>query len=293
MQTGGRKLFSAFAFTCDYLSHADHSFLVEFQLLHNAAAFHAERLSWRAVIYLNLVRSIRRLVVQISFGLLALYTWTNPLSYRILDAIAPETDVMDDHEDLMESGSLEPASIIISAKNRPASALSGTRVTRYDSYKRRLQPLEGLEERLIRTLSAPDEDEATHLDPSHWEPMSPGGTVGSPRWFPAPRPMNGRASMQDLNPKSSSSRKGKAKEKDKEPALHISTNWKRHFALGNNSSSPKYANTNEIAGWWEDPDDPVHVLNACAPAMQELWRDPAVRQRLKERRLRLEESSGL
>ena len=32
----------------------------EFQLMHAPAAFHADRIAWRAVIYLNLVRSIRR-----------------------------------------------------------------------------------------------------------------------------------------------------------------------------------------------------------------------------------------
>jgi hypothetical protein len=32
----------------------------EFQLLHTPAAFQAERMAWRIVIYLNLIRSIRR-----------------------------------------------------------------------------------------------------------------------------------------------------------------------------------------------------------------------------------------
>ncbi len=32
----------------------------EFQLLHSPATFHAERMAWRSVIYMNLVRSIRR-----------------------------------------------------------------------------------------------------------------------------------------------------------------------------------------------------------------------------------------
>lgn len=74
--------------------------------------------------------------------------------------------------------------------------------------------------------------------------------------------------------------------------LHTSTNWKKAFALGSKSKSPKSAHTGEIEGWWEDPEDPVHSLNACAPTMQGLWRDPQVRKRLQEKRLRLEESSG-
>ncbi|KAF9011208.1 guanine nucleotide binding protein, alpha subunit [Cyathus striatus] len=43
---------------------------------------------------------------------------------------------------------------------------------------------------------------------------------------------------------------------------------------------------------WKRAFDPVHTLNACAPVMLELWRDPEVRQRLQEKMLRLEESSG-
>lgn len=32
----------------------------EFQLMHAPASFHADRIAWRAVVYLNLVRSVRR-----------------------------------------------------------------------------------------------------------------------------------------------------------------------------------------------------------------------------------------
>ena len=81
--------------------------------------------------------------------------------------------------------------------------------------------------------------------------------------------------------------------KGREIAVHTSTNWKKAFTLGSKSKSPKSAHTGEIEGWWEDPDDPVHTLNACAPAMQDMWRDPQVKKRLHEKRLRLEESSGL
>ena len=80
--------------------------------------------------------------------------------------------------------------------------------------------------------------------------------------------------------------------KGNEIMVHTSTNWKKVFAFGR-SKSPKSPHSGEIEGWWEDPDDPVHVLNACGPAMSDLWRDKQVRARLEEKRLRLEESSGL
>lgn len=185
-------------------------------------------------------------------------------------------------------------------------------------YRQHLEPLVELEDRLITLLSSPDEDEATHLDPTipSWNGYSHGNdngtTIAAPQngktagWSngrPAPtiyipptkqtkmslaRPPNGNAtsSSQHSSPASS-------KTVSKDFSVHTSTNWKKAFALGGKSKSPKSAHSGEIEGWWEDPDDPVHILNACAPAMVELWRDPKVRARLREKRLRLEESSGL
>lgn len=69
-------------------------------------------------------------------------------------------------------------------------------------------------------------------------------------------------------------------------------NWRKRFALGK-IQGKKNEMGGEMQGWWEDPDDPVHVLNRCAPVIIEMWRDGKVKQRLGEKRLRLEESSGL
>lgn len=237
-----------------------------------------------------------------------------------MDAITPEVEPVDDHED--DVGSLETASIIISSSGRPASALSGTRVANCDLYKQHLEPLIGLEERLIHVLSSPDEDEATHLGPV------PVGWQPPPDWSANANPTpvayqkgnvytNGRPSpsvyipnqsySSPVSPSSAASTSysshhqipspngsvSTAKAKKQEMAVHHTTNWKKAFALGGKSKNPKSEHTGEIAGWWDDPEDPVHVVNACAPVMQELWRDPSVKRRLEERRLRLEESGGL
>lgn len=232
--------------------------------------------------------------------------------YRILDALSPESDSVDDHDDL---DSTETASVIISSNGRPPSAISGTKVPKYEAYRHRLEPLVELEERLTRLLSSPDEDEATHLGPSHpswesyanylhssengnpkgsasgWSNGRPAPTIFIPskqQSYPSPvSPVTRTASSgsQVSSPSSSS-----VKLKGKEVSVHTSTNWKKAFALGGRSKSPQGG---EIEGWWEDPEDPVHALNACASAMLELWRDPNVKQRLQEKRLRLEESSGL
>jgi len=220
---------------------------------------------------------------------------------------------VDDHED--EIGTLEMASIIISSNGRPTSAIAGTNVANYEIYKRRLEPLYALEERLIRLLSSPDEDEATHLGPipNGWQPPPAWGSPpGSNSYTNVHAHGRGRpnpyvhipsgsysshvspiSTSTSHSPQSSPSDRSVSKAKKNEVAVHHTTNWKKAFALGGKTKSPKSEHTGEIAGWWDDPNDPVHVLNACAPAMLDLWKDQDVQERLEEKKLRLEESSGL
>ncbi|KAF5377151.1 hypothetical protein D9757_008783 [Collybiopsis confluens] len=248
--------------------------LKQFQLLHSPATFHAERIAWRAVIYLNLVRSIR----------------------RILDALSPEADA-EDHDDY----SLETASVIISSNGRPPSAISGTRVPNYDLYRQRLAPLAELEAKLTRLLTAPDQDEPTHLPHSSERFYSLSGVAVAANGRPAPTitiPQSSSSNHSQSLPVSPTSypsptrANGSSNNNNKEISVHTHVNWRKAFQLGGKSKSPKSPNSGEIEGWWEDPDDPVHALHACAPAMLDLWRDPNVRQRLEEKRLRLEESAG-
>jgi hypothetical protein len=230
-----------------------------------------------------------------------------------MDAITPEVEPVDDHED--EVGILETASIIISSNGRPASAISGTKVVNYEIHKRRLEPLLGLEERLTRLLSSPDEDEATHLGPipKGWQPppewdsypssSSYLNMAGHANGRPTPyvhiphgshsSPVSPLSTSSSYSQQPPSPESGLSRSKKPEMAVHHTTNWKKAFALGGKTKNPKSEHSGEIAGWWDDPDDPVHVLNACAPAMLDLWKDQSVRERLYEKRVRLEESSGL
>ncbi|EPQ60031.1 G-alpha-domain-containing protein [Gloeophyllum trabeum ATCC 11539] len=149
------------------------------------------------------------------------------------------------------------ASLIISSNGNPRSYA----VPNYERYASRLAPLTRLEERLSRQLSSPDEDEPTHTDPAY---------------------ASASASSVSLAPTSPASMAS-------EVSVHTHSNWKKVFSFG---GRPKGGDTNELVGWWEDPDDPCHVLYACAPAMMELWRDKTVRWILDQKRIRLEESSG-
>ncbi|KAL5640494.1 hypothetical protein ACGC1H_007669 [Rhizoctonia solani] len=95
--------------------------LKQFQLMYSPNAFHAERASWRAVIYLNLARSIR----------------------RILDALDPASFLED-----MEPPTPDP--------ERPGTALSirtEEKLAHISELRLRLQPLMLLEDQLNRTLA--------------------------------------------------------------------------------------------------------------------------------------------
>ncbi|KAH8835140.1 guanine nucleotide binding protein, alpha subunit [Flagelloscypha sp. PMI_526] len=249
--------------------------LKQFQLLHSPAAFHQERIAWRAVIYLNLVRSIR----------------------RILEALTPEIDEPEE----VGAAPFMAASVIISAENRPPDAIVGTRVPNFETYRRRCEPLMELEERLSRLLSNPEDDEPSHLGPTppSWgDGASTSTHAVHPNGHEQLGRQNGRPtiiipqSATIPRPSSAASNRNPKEPKGKEVSVYNHHNWKKAFTLGGSAKSPKSAHTGEIEGWWEDPEDPVHVLHACAPTMLELWKDPTVRARLEEKRLRLEESSG-
>lgn len=216
---------------------------------------------------------------------------------RVLEALAPELDQLDEHDDL-DSGEAE-TDIIITSNGRPPSAILGTRVANYEDFRRRLAPLADLEERLTRLLAAPDEDEPTHLPDSHSSRDGSrnyhngdfaNGFTGRPSptiTIPTIPPYKSAFLARSVST-------GGHDLRGKEVAVR-SEDWKRTFQLrlGYKSKSPKTPKSGEIEGWWEDPDDPVHTLHPCAKAMADLWADPQVRQRLQEKRLRLEESSGL
>ncbi|KAL5511008.1 hypothetical protein ACEPAG_3727 [Sanghuangporus baumii] len=107
--------------------------LKQFQLLHTPSAFHQERIAWRAVIYLNLIRSVR----------------------RILDALVPPDYPSVYHPDAYTHDSDDIDSFL----HIDGPSTSSSRSPRFDRYVKRLQPLLILEQRLIHQLAFPDEED--------------------------------------------------------------------------------------------------------------------------------------
>ena len=221
----------------------------------------------------------------------------------ILEAITPEDNSTLEDEDFGDS--VETASIIITGSSDQPSS-SPPSQPNYEQYRRRLTPLMELEQRLIQVLSDPEDDgerEATHLPDNYGSyaaassssPSSSSSPHRPPRIMipPASASYPSAHSAGLTSPRSPTSPTTSIVSSTHELAIRTGLNWKKHFALGK-IQSPKSADSGgELMGWWEDPDDPVHTLNRCAPVMNELWRDPKVRATLHEKRIRLEESSGL
>jgi len=121
--------------------------LKQFQLLYAPSSFAIEAPSWRPIIYLNLVRSVRQILEIITIA---------------------ETEYEDERP-------LSPSAIGTPERGqRPALTLGVTdeELAAFNSIRASLSPLLDLEDRLISLLSDPEEDsrEATHLNPEAFHP---------------------------------------------------------------------------------------------------------------------------
>ncbi|GJJ09023.1 hypothetical protein Clacol_003244 [Clathrus columnatus] len=120
--------------------------LKQFQLAYTPNSFRQERLAWRPVVYLNLVRSVRRVLD----ALLPQELQPNPL-----DDDEPMTP---QHRDSISEGNRPPTAASITTNSAFATP-------KYTELKAQLQPLLDLEQDLVRRLSggSTEDDEAIQL----------------------------------------------------------------------------------------------------------------------------------
>ena len=351
---------------------------LEFQLLHSPQAFSAERFAWRTVIYLNLIRSIRRILEAL--------LPPQPADSPISGLVSPTAAISLSHSLSLDSSrtaayEVEGETYRRSAdrererdRDRDRERSGGVHTSKLEKYAKQLAPLLELEQKLMRQLSFPDEDDPNtnsngstspngygfSVQPRPWNstapplpimsPPTPGRAftnISPPGYNTAPLNFNGSLSSSplpgvsthpippisyastlthskslQLSNKSSSSHLALGISPSAslpttpttytsptsttlssplpELALPPTSTWKKSLSLStrllSTRAQPKNKDTGEISGWWEDPDDPVHVIYKLAHVewgMCALWRDPEVRDGLRRRRVRMEESSGL
>ncbi|KAI0336711.1 G-alpha-domain-containing protein [Cubamyces sp. BRFM 1775] len=200
----------------------------EFQRLYTPNAFREERVLWRAVIQLNIVRSI----------------------HTILDAL---NDI--------RRRDVYPSSTYTSDPDSDSESENHVSLPYHlEELRRRLYPLHHVESLLIAKLVPPNEHEATTLG------------VGGSNSVNGNVPYYGNA----YPPPSHSFH-------HQEVFVRPGAAWKLRT-----SGRPQSAGTTGQ----ETIDESQTVLHHCCPDMIALWQDPVVRQILRRRKIRLEESPG-
>ncbi|KAJ4465644.1 guanine nucleotide binding protein, alpha subunit [Lentinula edodes] len=253
----------------------------EFQRLYTPTAFREERILWRGVIQLNIVRSVRIILDALN----------RPLSPLASPSVSPKSQTRSLSKRHKPRTSLFGSS---SETSHPDEYLSGpgsngfsndlsdvetdsethkTRpcldLTEIQSLKLRLYPLHHIEALLIAKLVPPNEEEATRLT------APPEST--------------------NTYPPSHSAR---TSYKTQEIFVRPGPGWKGGLARARNPNSEDSGSTNagrpNSAGniGLETADEPQEVLNACRTDIMRLWADRGVKQLLHRRKIRLEEFPG-
>ena len=292
---------------------------VEFQRLYTPTAFREERILWRAVIQLNLVRSIR----------------------MILDAISTPIRSVSSHY---------PRSVASSSRRRPR------RLTIHDSDTRGRQPLPQLQHR--HGFPPNQHDPHTHAH-HHSDPGGPASASSSSRRLEDMPPIDGDALHEYIEPEpdydsdddspyishvlealkmrllpvrhiealliaklvppnedepvhmgmgasGQGTEIGSSWRRD-EVFVRSGTGWKGVLAkavrMHARTESGVSADTTEGNGHKRSsssgtsvpgmPDEPQEVLHACRQDIMSLWNDPTVREILRRKKIRLEELPGL
>lgn len=241
-------------------------------MLYAPNSFQVEAPAWRPIVYLNVVRSVRRILEALTLA---------------------ELDSSErDSSDALFSPSSPPGSPTPMSPRRPSLALAADELAAFSRFRYSLSPLLTVEDRLIRLLSDPDEDsgEATHLDRLPWNTVEPNPNGGSA--FGA-RPDNLPTGYVQVDPPTSTRTAFRGTDNRE---VWVGGGWKR--ALGklskkksSNSINARHSKRGGV-DWSQDPDDPIHVLMGCKNDMAALWNDPRVREVLRKRRVRIEESPG-
>ncbi|PPQ66642.1 hypothetical protein CVT24_006934 [Panaeolus cyanescens] len=286
--------------------------LLDFQLMYDPKAFRAERASWRAVIQLNIVRSIHNILdtisraqkLQSSSSTSTHYLHTSASAHSLnrsihsskspttISSTSPTSPSPSSSSAPSPSASAPSAPSPSSSTPSPSSSTSPTTTLpsitpEVLELKARLEPLLHVEAALIRrlTYAGSGEVEATRrVVMEGGVDVGVGGKVGN---------VNGHGNGINTGNGWGMGLGGR------EVAINSATPWKNAFSRivrgGGERDSVDSANGGEGEGdtWDEsDPDDPGVVLNRLSGDMIRLWRNGVVSRLLDIQGLRMEELSG-
>ncbi|KAJ3860726.1 guanine nucleotide binding protein, alpha subunit [Lentinula novae-zelandiae] len=261
----------------------------EFQRLYTPTAFREERILWRGVIQLNIVRSVRiildalnRTSSPLASPSVSPKSQTRSLSKHhkartSLFGSSSETSHPDDY--LSGPGSNGHSNDLSDVetdsethKTRPC--LDSTEI---ESLKLRLFPLHHIEALLIAKLVPPNEEEATRLI------ASPEST----NTYPPSHSARTSYKTQEIFVRPGPGWKGGlARARVSYPSFTGSPNGEESGST--NAGRPNSAGNIGL----ETSDEPQEVLNACRTDIMRLWADRGVKQLLHRRKIRLEEYPG-
>lgn len=268
-----------------------------FQIAYAPTAWKAERKTWRAVIYLNLVRSVRRILALLDETHVA----AGGSSYKFNTTEALDETLGADDDAAQVPTNLGISSSASAAGNPPtgkggvigSSALgAGVKSTSTISLPAagplpshlielslRLSPLGPVEDALIAALSSDDPSsddyEAVHLGAKDLLKGKANGretALSATHWR---RTL--RKKLSDTRDRKSGSSEG----------------GRRRGSIHSSNSSQAEAQTVGEALDQAVEYDIVGTLRACSSDIIRLWKDPYVRDILKKRRFRPQDSSGL
>ncbi|KAI0089485.1 guanine nucleotide binding protein, alpha subunit [Irpex rosettiformis] len=226
--------------------------LKNFQLLHSQKTFRTERSSWRAVIFLNVVRSIR----------------------LILEAIA-DVHALQNPPPSSPSGRSSTSASSSPISTTPPDSLPKL-TSEHLKLRMRLLPLLQVEEVLIRKLTpaGSGEYEATSL--GHITNL-PAGLENS----------GNNSGGSDSGISGDGAGGGK---REREIAVNTQFAWKNMFTRLMTGGSGR--DSGEIGSWEGDPDDPGKIIHACGEDMIKLWGDPTIQSVLEFQKIRLQDLPG-
>ncbi|OBZ78476.1 Guanine nucleotide-binding protein alpha-4 subunit [Grifola frondosa] len=211
--------------------------LKNFQLTFAPQAWRAERASWRAVVQLNLVRSVNAILDVLTHELAP--TTTSPVSSPHL---RPSTNTPHSNYD-SDSSTHHPNAV----DTKPHSAPSLQFTSHHSLLKLRLAPLRRVEADLKRRLGAATDE------------LAPDVSAFSPSVSASSTPEE----LMMATPFDSSYHKGPASEES-------AGSTDGHSTL----------------------DNATEVMAGCKDDMRELWGDPVIKDMLRRRKIRMEDSAG-